>query len=40
VLVRLELVGVPRHQDVHVQLPLQHRQGVQVTPWNNLGVGW
>jgi len=27
-LVRLELVGVPRHQDVHVQLPLKHRQGV------------
>jgi hypothetical protein len=36
VLVRLELVGVPGHQDVHIQLPLEHCQGVQVAPGNNL----
>jgi hypothetical protein len=30
---------VPGHQDVHVQLPLEHRQGVQVAPWNNLMFG-
>ena len=36
VFVRCELVGVSRHQNIHVQLPLQHRQRVQVSPWNHL----
>lgn len=40
VLVRLELVGVPCDEDVHVQLPLEHRQGVQIAPWNNLMIAW
>lgn len=39
VLICLELMAVPGHQDVHVQLPLEHRQGVQVAPWNNLVFG-
>jgi hypothetical protein len=39
VLICLELVGVPSHQDVHIQLPLEHRQGVQVAPRNNLMLG-
>jgi len=36
VLEGLELVRVPRDEDVHVQLPLQQRQAGHVAPWHHL----